>query len=178
MRTVKTLKLSNFSNGANNPQLRVINAALFKIRIPEEYRRTPCSIKVISAICNRYTQDGDVSFFVTNPTPNDQNLNRFKNRSVFIRHNIGNTSYDSSNAGSSNLIGPILFNQPNPAGISTLMQNTDSITIGKSVLPQEIVLERVRFLNSTTLEPLIGDQANADQKIALIHIVLELTYDD
>ena len=178
MRTVKTLKLSNFSNGANNPQLRVINAALFKILVPEEYRRTPCSIKVISAICNRFTQDGDVSFFVTNPTPNDQNLNRFKNRSVFIRHNIGNTSYDSSNAGSSNLLGPILFNNPVTAGVSTLIQNTDPITIGKSVLPHEIVLERVRFSDSTTVEPLIGDQATDDQKIALIHVVLELTYDD
>jgi hypothetical protein len=46
------------------------------------------------------------------------------------------------------------------------------------VLPHEIVLERVRFSDSTTVEPLIGDQANDDQKIALIHVVLELTYDD
>jgi|TARA_R110000822_G_scaffold240375_2_gene369915 hypothetical protein len=178
MPTIKTLKLSNFSNGVNNPQLRVINAALFKILIPEDYRRNPCSIKVISAICNRYTQDGEPSFYVTNPDPNDQNLNRYKNRSVFIRHNIGNTSYDSSNAGSNNLIGPLLFNNPNPNGISTLLQNTNSVTIGKAILPHEIVFERSRFLNSTTLEPLIGDQANDDQRIALIHVVLELTYDD
>ena len=176
---IQTLKLSNFSNGDENQQLTVVDASKFKIRIPEFYRKKPCSIRVVSAIVNRFDQIGGISLSVNNPDPQPvPPKSRYMNRSVFIRHNIGNNSYDSSNSGSSNLIGPIIFNNPNTAGIATLLQNTESISLGLSTLPQELIFERVRFSTSTKIEPLIGDTAGEEDNIALIHITLELTYED
>ena len=180
MKTI-TLNLSNFTQG-NNLDTTVVDATKFKVRIPEYLRQRPYKIKVIQALIMSKNPLDQESFTIGGLP---------KNRIPFIRHNILTQSYDSSSSSSNTLI-PVNFKLGSTNANSLVAQLLHPMELGQCYLPQEIVIERMRFIqdanHNSTLEPLLGeeDPNPADpatyvpvaERIALIHLSLELTYED
>ena len=174
MKTI-TLNLSNYTQG-ENLDTTVVDASKFKVRIPEYLRKRPYKIKVKSVYLSRINTLNQESFVLTNHP---------ENRCPFIRHNIVSQSYDSSSSSSNTLV-PLLFQYQSNIIAGGVMP----IELGECYLPQEIVIERMRYNQavgqSTVLEPLLGEEdpnppqgyVPVAERIALIHLSLELTYED